>query len=275
MPGCRSMPRFPATQTRWHARSAQALKFVYLDFFCPGPWRLPTPARAFAAMGRTAMITKSRRLRRGIASSQRIFILSAGGHGRVCAEVAEAMGYQVAGFLDMPRTPGELVNGKPIPYRTLRELVQSEDGGACAVFIAASENALRCRLIEEARLLGFPVPTIVHPTAVISPTCQIGEGTVVMPGVVVNANTRIGRGCILNTACSIDHDSVLDEGVASLSWRPCRFHRPLRGAGFHWYGREHKAVRQDRSARRGRGRHRGHPGRAGGRHRGWQSRSHR
>ena len=29
----------------------------------------------------------------------------------------------------------------------------------------------------------------------------------------VNANARIGRGCILNTACSIDHDNVLEEGV--------------------------------------------------------------
>ena len=34
-----------------------------------------------------------------------------------------------------------------------------------------------------------------------------------MPGVIVNANAKVGRYCVLNTACSIDHDNVLDDGV--------------------------------------------------------------
>jgi acetyltransferase-like isoleucine patch superfamily enzyme len=34
-----------------------------------------------------------------------------------------------------------------------------------------------------------------------------------MPNVVVNANTRIGAHCILNTACTIDHDGNIGDGV--------------------------------------------------------------
>ena len=150
---------------------------------------------------------------RSIQKPQQIFIVSAGGHGRVCAEIAEAMGYDVAGFIDSPRSPGERVNGKPLPYRTLQELSLSGRREAPAVFIAMSENSERSALIEQALALGFEVPALVHPSAIVSPTCEMGPGTAVMPGVVINANTKIGRGCILNTACSIDHDSVLEQCV--------------------------------------------------------------
>jgi acetyltransferase-like isoleucine patch superfamily enzyme len=34
-----------------------------------------------------------------------------------------------------------------------------------------------------------------------------------MANVVINANTRIGAHCILNTACTIDHDGELADGV--------------------------------------------------------------
>lgn len=144
---------------------------------------------------------------------QGIYIVGAGGNGRVCAEVAECMGISVLGFIDSPRHEGERVNGKSIPFRSLRELHQSGLHAEAAVFIAASRNVERVKQCEEARALGFQLPTLIHPSAVISPSCSIGEATVVMPGVIVNANTRVGRSCILNTACSVDHDSVVEDGA--------------------------------------------------------------
>jgi sugar O-acyltransferase (sialic acid O-acetyltransferase NeuD family) len=144
---------------------------------------------------------------------EKVFIRGAGGHARVCAEIAEAMGHVVCGFLDTPRAQDERINGKPLPFRTLAELSAAGHHTAGSVFIALSDNAKRLAQIDEAHALGFRVATLVHPSAIISPSCCIGEGTVVMPGVVVNANARIGRGCILNTACSIDHDSKLEDGA--------------------------------------------------------------
>jgi sugar O-acyltransferase (sialic acid O-acetyltransferase NeuD family) len=144
---------------------------------------------------------------------ERLYIVGAGGHGRVCSEIAEASGWTVAGFLDTRRFPEERVNDKPIPYCTLQELAAAgvHDGGA--VFVAISANAGRLAVIEEAKRLGFSVATLAHPSAVVSRTCRIAEGTVLMAGVIVNANTRIERGCILNTACSVDHDSIMEDGV--------------------------------------------------------------
>ena len=141
-----------------------------------------------------------------------MFVLGAGGHARVCAEVAEAAGWRVVSFIDEPRSSDEQINAKPVRRASLVELSASERE-PFAIFVAFSANEDRLRKLDEALVLSIPVASLTHPFAVISPSCKIGEGSVVMPGVVVNANTTIGRGCILNTACSIDHDSTLKDGV--------------------------------------------------------------
>ena len=67
--------------------------------------------------------------------------------------------------------------------------------------------------IEELRARGGVAQTIIHPFSWISPSAQIGAGTVVFGGVVVNANSRIGENCILNTSCSVDHDGNIASHV--------------------------------------------------------------
>ena len=142
-----------------------------------------------------------------------VYIVGAGGHGRVCAEIAEAMGHRVVGFIDQPRSADERINGTPILFTDLGGLARAKSQKSTAVFIAVSGNQQRLTLIEDAEKLGLPILTLIHPSAVISRTCSIGVGSVVMPGSIINANARLGRGCILNTAASVDHDCVVDDGA--------------------------------------------------------------
>lgn len=142
-----------------------------------------------------------------------IYIVGAGGNGRVCAEIAEAGAFVVAGFIDTPRQPDERINGKPIPYLSLRGLHAAGMHAGGAIFVATSGNAERLATLDEAWTLGFRTPALIHPSSVISPSATVAEATVIMPGVVVHTNARIGRGCILNTCCSVDHDSIVEDGV--------------------------------------------------------------
>lgn len=145
---------------------------------------------------------------------QKIVVIGAGGHGRVCAEAALAAGFKVLAFCDAAMDTGSSVNGiEVLKAESVAQVAERFDVSETGVVVAIGDNDTRMKLIAEAEALGHALPVITHPSAIISPSAVIEPGTVVIANSVVNANSHVGRGCILNTACSIDHDNVLADGV--------------------------------------------------------------
>jgi sugar O-acyltransferase (sialic acid O-acetyltransferase NeuD family) len=138
-------------------------------------------------------------------------ILGASGHGKVVAEVALASGWNDVSFYD-DAWPERRQLGKWPVLGDTAALFNSRDRFD-GVIVAIGRNAVRMEKIRLVQEAGGCIATLVHPSAVISATARLGEGTVAMAGVVVNADAVIGRGSILNTSCSVDHDCVLGEGV--------------------------------------------------------------
>ena len=56
---------------------------------------------------------------------------------------------------------------------------------------------------------GVRFETLVHPSAIIGATSEVGEGCIVCPGCVVTANARIGRYVTLNVYATVGHDAVV------------------------------------------------------------------
>jgi sugar O-acyltransferase (sialic acid O-acetyltransferase NeuD family) len=138
-------------------------------------------------------------------------ILGASGHGKVVAEVALASGWDDVCFYD-DAWPERCMLGKWPVLGDTAALLDSRDRYD-GVIVAIGRNAVRMEKIGLVQKAGGRIATVVHPSAVISATASLGEGTVAMAGVVVNADAVVGRGSILNTSCSVDHDCVLGEGV--------------------------------------------------------------
>jgi sugar O-acyltransferase (sialic acid O-acetyltransferase NeuD family) len=137
-----------------------------------------------------------------------IFVYGAGGHGVVVAEIAAAVGYQIAGLIDDdPEKWGEAVGD----WSVIGGLDKIPEGASVAFGIG--NNYVRERLISKASENGWKLPVLVHPSAAVSPSARLGDGTVVMSQVAVNAGARVGQGCVLNSGCSVDHDCVLADCV--------------------------------------------------------------
>lgn len=143
----------------------------------------------------------------------KLIIIGAGGHGRVCAEVAKAAGLTVVGFCDTAKGIGETVNAIPIVASGPDDLPAEYGPSETGLFIAVGDNDRRAELSAEAEGLGYRLPALIHPSTIVSETASVDGGTVLMPAVVINANSRIGRGCIVNTAATLDHDNALDDFV--------------------------------------------------------------
>ena len=132
-----------------------------------------------------------------------IQIIGAGGHAKVVADAAEALGYEKISFLDKA-WPERLTNGR-------WDIVGQPTWGEQQRFCAIGDNVIRARVFDELSL--HDSPTLVHPSSVVSVGAQIGEGTFVAPGAVVNTDAHIGNGVILNTGCSVDHDCIINDFV--------------------------------------------------------------
>jgi UDP-perosamine 4-acetyltransferase len=73
--------------------------------------------------------------------------------------------------------------------------------------------AVRKKISENLRRIGFNLPKIIHPSAVIASDVEIGEGTFIAAGVVINPGVKIGKNSIINTSSSIDHDCEIGDFV--------------------------------------------------------------
>ena len=138
-----------------------------------------------------------------------LLIMGAGGHGKVVADCAEAVGWKEIFFLDDKQINPVL--GYPI-LGSFSEAEKCYNPGISTV-VALGDHEYRMRWILRLLDIGYDVETILHPKAWISPHASIDAGCVAFAGAVVNAGARIGLGCILNTGCSVDHDCVLEDGV--------------------------------------------------------------
>lgn len=133
----------------------------------------------------------------------RLFIVGAGGHGKVVAETAEICGYTDVSFLDQ-FWPDKTLNAHwPVVGLPKRDRYP--------LFCAIGKNDVRARLFDELDLADSPV--LIHPDACVSRYAEIAAGTLILAGCVVNTDTIIGRGVILNTASSIDHDCQIADFV--------------------------------------------------------------
>ena len=140
----------------------------------------------------------------------RLLILGAGGHGRVCAEIAELLGqWESIAFLDdadtLPNTFGNPLLGR---LETVFQRLADYQ-----VVVAIGHNPTRLAWVERLMAAAADLPVLIHPAAWVSHHASLGAGTVVLAGAIVNTSAEIGRGCLINLNACIDHDCRLADGV--------------------------------------------------------------
>lgn len=135
---------------------------------------------------------------------KKLIIIGSGGHGRVCAEIAELNGYLDISFLD-DNNNNSLVIG---PTEDYYKYIDVSD-----FFIAIGNNKIRSAFIKKIYDVNGKLATLIHPDSIISKNTEIGPGTVVIAGAVINIGALIGKGVIINTSSSVDHDSRVGDYV--------------------------------------------------------------
>lgn len=132
-----------------------------------------------------------------------MYLFGASGHGKVVKDILNANGIKVEAFVDDNLNVNEC-GGRPVLHDATR---------LSPMIVSIGVNRIRKMIVErlKANNPDIKFATAIHPSAVISPTAKIGEGTVVMAGAVINADAVIGNHSIINTGATVDHDCKIGD----------------------------------------------------------------
>ena len=110
-----------------------------------------------------------------------LLILGAGGLGQVVAEMAQMTGrYSMIAFLDDHPTPDKELLFHIVGVTSEIEKFQSRFTHAIPAF---GDNQIRHDLRLQLEKYGFRIPRLIHQSAVISPSAQIGDGVIIRENV--------------------------------------------------------------------------------------------
>ena len=139
-----------------------------------------------------------------LAKQMNLLILGAGGQGQVVKELAQDVGiFKRIAFLDDDPN-------NPYAMDICDNCWKYVDEYPIAV-PSVGNNVLRQRWIEMLVRYGFILPTLVHSTATVSPSAEIGYGTVVEAKVTISANAKIGMGCIISSGAIIERNVTIPD----------------------------------------------------------------
>ena len=129
-----------------------------------------------------------------------MYLFGASGHAKVIMDILDASGKPIDALIDDNETINKL-HGYDVLHGVL---------DASPIIVSIGNNEIRKKVVN--KLTGH-FGKAVHPTAIVSSSASVDEGTVVMQGAIIQADAVVGKHCIVNTGASVDHECVLENYV--------------------------------------------------------------
>lgn len=149
-----------------------------------------------------------------MAHMERIILIGSGGHaGSIADCIMQSKQYEIAGYIERADVKGTGALGLPV-LGTDSDLKEVYDSGIHTAFVTIGymgEGNVRERIYDRLRQIGYRIPTIIDPSAILAAHVQIGEGTFIGKRAVINSGSRIGRMCIVNTGAIVEHDNEIGD----------------------------------------------------------------
>ena len=145
---------------------------------------------------------------------QKIVVIGGGGHAKsVISILKKIKEFEIIGYVDISGR-GRVLG---IPYLGKDNILGKLFKGGCQSAVMGIGNvvitAKRSEMLEKIEKLGYKLPSIVSPSAIVNEDVKIKAGTVVLDRVVLCSGVRVGKGVILNTGSLIDHDCSIGDFV--------------------------------------------------------------
>ena len=133
-----------------------------------------------------------------------LLILGAGSHGQEVYEIASSLHvFDRIELLDDDTSKGT--------FGQWKDAAELRNDGFTAAIVAVGDEELRKTWSSRLTKMGYVIPTLVHPTAVISQNACIGAGSVVGARATVSSGAKVGKGCIVSASVTVGIGANIDD----------------------------------------------------------------
>jgi sugar O-acyltransferase (sialic acid O-acetyltransferase NeuD family) len=158
-----------------------------------------------------------------VSDGERLVLLGGGGLAREAAEAVHAantvgLRWRLHGVLDdAPSMIGASVGGVPVlgPVDAASSLPSGTR--LLATVGSSADPQRRRRLVSRVRVGPDRWAVLVHPSAQLARSTEIGAGSIVLALCVATADVRIGAHVVLMPGCILTHDDVIGDGATFAS----------------------------------------------------------
>lgn len=140
-----------------------------------------------------------------------IILIGYGGNGKSVEDTIVSMNrYNIVGYVDIKEN-----KESRLPYlgtdEVLNDLFKNGIKNAAIGIGFMGNSRLRDNIYSQLIDIGFDVPTIIDPSAVISKNAKIGQGVFIGKKAVVNAYALVGKMSIINTGAIVEHECIIGD----------------------------------------------------------------
>jgi len=148
-----------------------------------------------------------------------VVIYGAGGMGREIYDTLLSLNlraptFDLIGYADDNAVKGAVVNGVPVLGGP--EILNGMSGKV-GLILGMSNPAVR-KMLHQRYRESFALPSIIHPTAIISSFATLGEGVLIQSNCVVAANAKVGNCVMMNAHSGVGHDAQISDYCSIMSY---------------------------------------------------------
>ncbi len=146
---------------------------------------------------------------------KQIVVVGGGGHAKVLISILKKIHqFDIIGYTDYINKGMILGVSYVGEDAMLQQIIQNNRDCAAAIGIGiVSISEMHKKLMANVADLGFHLPVIISPHAIVNEEVKIDRGTVIFDGAVINSGASIGAGVIINTNSTVEHDCRIGDDV--------------------------------------------------------------
>lgn len=140
---------------------------------------------------------------------KRIAIIGSGAWAKYVADYIErSEDYSFVGFIDKSINTEKNIIGTD---NELGCLFEKHVFDCIYIGIGYAQPDLKEKVFKNCKEIGIPLLSLIHPTAIIHPSVNMGEGVFVGPYSIIDNNAKIGNCSIIRSNALIGHDDILED----------------------------------------------------------------